>query len=114
VIRLGRGRGSNVRFARVGGRGSGSSCPKWSCAACRRPDGREATGGSALSSRDRLTRGAARTLMSSLVEEMQVYYARRASMYDASMGYDNPERVASLAPMISSLARQLAGRNVLE
>jgi SAM-dependent methyltransferase len=49
-----------------------------------------------------------------IVEEMQTYYARRAPVYDASMGYDDPARVALLGPVIESLRRQLAGRAVLE
>ena len=31
-----------------------------------------------------------------IVEEMQMYYARRAPVYDASMGYDDPAKVAVL------------------
>src|SRR3954468_8637122 len=52
--------------------------------------------------------------MSSLVEEMQAYYARRAPIYDHSMGYDDPAKVALLAPVVESLQRQLTGRRVLE
>lgn len=50
----------------------------------------------------------------SLIDEMQEYYARRAPEYDTSMGYDDPNRVASLAGAIGSVTRQLAGRQVLE
>jgi SAM-dependent methyltransferase len=49
-----------------------------------------------------------------IVEEMQTYYARRAPVYDASMGYDDPAKVALLGRVIESLRRQLAGRTVLE
>lgn len=49
-----------------------------------------------------------------IVEEMQTYYARRAPVYDASMGYDDPAKVALLGGVIASLRRQLEGRTVLE
>ena len=49
-----------------------------------------------------------------IVEEMQMYYARRAPVYDASMGYDDPAKVALLGGVIGSLQRQLEGRTVLE
>jgi 2-polyprenyl-3-methyl-5-hydroxy-6-metoxy-1,4-benzoquinol methylase len=49
-----------------------------------------------------------------LVGEMQTYYARRAPMYDASMGYDDARRVALLDDVVASLRRQLRGRSVLE
>lgn len=52
--------------------------------------------------------------MSELVEEMRVYYARRAPVYDASMGYDDPATVERLQPVADALGRQLAGRDVLE
>jgi SAM-dependent methyltransferase len=49
-----------------------------------------------------------------IVEEMQTYYARRAPVYDASMGYDDPAKVALVRDIIASLQRQLEGREVLE
>lgn len=52
--------------------------------------------------------------MPSLVDEMQAYYARRAPVYDASMGYDDPEKVARLQPVADSLRRQMKDRTVLE
>jgi ubiquinone/menaquinone biosynthesis C-methylase UbiE len=50
----------------------------------------------------------------SIVEEMQAYYARRAPVYDESMGYNDPGVVRRLAPVIDFLREQLAGRTVLE
>lgn len=49
-----------------------------------------------------------------IVDEMQTYYARRAPVYDASMGYDDPAKVALLSGVIGSLQRQFKGRTVLE
>jgi SAM-dependent methyltransferase len=49
-----------------------------------------------------------------LIDEMQEYYARRAPEYDASMGYDDPERVATLARAVASITRRLDRRRVLE
>lgn len=49
-----------------------------------------------------------------IVAEMQTYYARRAAIYDASMGYEDSEEVALLKPVIESLQRQLKDRTVLE
>jgi cyclopropane fatty-acyl-phospholipid synthase-like methyltransferase len=48
--------------------------------------------------------------VSGLVEDMQVYYARRAPIYDVSMGYDDPAVAATLGGVFASLRRQLAGR----
>jgi len=45
---------------------------------------------------------------------MQDYYHRRASIYDASMGYDQPEVVRRHEPVIEYLARRFAKRSVLE
>ena len=50
----------------------------------------------------------------SIVEEMQAYYARRAPVYDESMGYTDPAVVGRLAPVIDFLREQFAGRAVLE
>jgi ubiquinone/menaquinone biosynthesis C-methylase UbiE len=52
--------------------------------------------------------------MTSLVEEMRAYYARRAPVYDASMGYDDPAKVARLQPVANSLRRQMKDRTALE
>ncbi len=49
-----------------------------------------------------------------IVSRMQEYYRRRAGIYDASMGYDDPQVVARLAPVIDYLRRRLHGRTVLE
>jgi 2-polyprenyl-3-methyl-5-hydroxy-6-metoxy-1,4-benzoquinol methylase len=48
------------------------------------------------------------------VEEMQEYYRRRAGVYDASMGYEDPETVERLAPVIDVIRRLLQERAVLE
>jgi ubiquinone/menaquinone biosynthesis C-methylase UbiE len=52
--------------------------------------------------------------MPSLVEVMQAYYARRAPVYDASMGYDDPATIESLTPVVSAITHQLSARTVLE
>ena len=52
--------------------------------------------------------------MNDIVDEMRTYYACRAPVYDASMGYDDPAVVERHAPVIETLRRQLAGRRVLE
>lgn len=49
-----------------------------------------------------------------IVEQMQTYYGKRAPVYDRSMGYDNPETVESLAPVIGRVQDLLRGRHVLE
>jgi SAM-dependent methyltransferase len=49
-----------------------------------------------------------------LVAEMQLYYARRAAWYDASMGYDDPSVVAALGPVVEALRQEMRGRAVLE
>jgi ubiquinone/menaquinone biosynthesis C-methylase UbiE len=51
---------------------------------------------------------------SALIAEMELYYARRADVYDASMGYDNLEVVRSLQPVIDALCDEMRGRTVLE
>src|SRR5471030_35790 len=49
-----------------------------------------------------------------LIAEMQTYYERRAEVYDASMGYDNPDVVRSLEPVCEALCDEMRGRSVLE
>lgn len=49
-----------------------------------------------------------------LVAEMQRYYELRADVYDHSMGYDDPARVAQLEPVIAALSTLMRGRDVLE
>lgn len=49
-----------------------------------------------------------------IIQEMQSYYGKRAAEYDSSMGYDNPETVRTLQPVIDELRRVASGRNVLE
>jgi cyclopropane fatty-acyl-phospholipid synthase-like methyltransferase len=49
-----------------------------------------------------------------IIEEMQGYYHLRAEVYDASMGYDNPEAVDRHAEVIAELRRIATGRSVLE
>ena len=49
-----------------------------------------------------------------MIEEMQVYYDRRAEIYDTSMGYDNPDTVARLRPVIDHLCDRVRQQQVLE
>jgi|APTNR8051073442_1049403.scaffolds.fasta_scaffold03514_5 SAM-dependent methyltransferase len=49
-----------------------------------------------------------------IIEEMQTYYGRRASVYDSSMGYDDDAKVRSLLPIIESVRETMRGRHVLE
>ena len=49
-----------------------------------------------------------------MIEEMQEYYGKRAAIYDASMGYDNPDTVAMLRPVIDHICDAVTGRQVLE
>jgi SAM-dependent methyltransferase len=49
-----------------------------------------------------------------IVEEMQTYYGKRAPEYDASMGYDDPEKTALLLPVITKIQSVLRGRSILE
>jgi ubiquinone/menaquinone biosynthesis C-methylase UbiE len=51
---------------------------------------------------------------SALVGEMQAYYERRAEVYDASMGYDRPDVVRSLEPVMDALRGQMRDRTILE
>ncbi len=48
------------------------------------------------------------------VDEMQSYYGKRAAVYDESMGYNEPRKVARLAPVIEQITQLLAGRAILE
>ena len=48
-----------------------------------------------------------------LVQEMQSYYRCRAADYDASMGYDQPEVVTQLSPVVDHLRQLVAGKKVL-
>jgi protein-L-isoaspartate O-methyltransferase len=48
------------------------------------------------------------------VQEMQEYYGKRADVYDASMGYDDPKTVEGLAPVIALMKELLQDRSVLE
>jgi SAM-dependent methyltransferase len=48
------------------------------------------------------------------IREMQEYYGKRANVYDASMGYDDPVTVERLAPVIALMKELLQGRSVLE
>ena len=45
---------------------------------------------------------------------MQAYYGQRAVEYDSSMGYDNPDVVDGLRPIITELQEIAEGREVLE
>ncbi|MEM7791305.1 MAG: class I SAM-dependent methyltransferase [Verrucomicrobiota bacterium] len=49
-----------------------------------------------------------------IIQEMQDYYGKRAAEYDASMGYDDPDVVARLQPVIEELKVIARGRRVLE
>ena len=49
-----------------------------------------------------------------MIEEMQHYYDRRAQIYDTSMGYDNPDTVTKLQPVIEHICREMSGKKVLE
>ena len=49
-----------------------------------------------------------------MIEEMQHYYDRRAEIYDTSMGYDNPDTVTLLQPVIEHLCREVSRKKVLE
>lgn len=49
-----------------------------------------------------------------IIEEMQTYYGRRASVYDSSMGYDDDAKVRILLPIIERVRETMRGRHVLE
>lgn len=49
-----------------------------------------------------------------IIEDMQNYYGRRASVYDSSMGYDDDAKVRSLLPIIECVRETMRGRHVLE
>ncbi|WP_299487653.1 class I SAM-dependent methyltransferase [Acaryochloris sp. IP29b_bin.137] len=49
-----------------------------------------------------------------LIQEMQTYYHHRAALYDVSMGYDQPETVMQLTPVIERLRQLVTDKKVLE
>ena len=49
-----------------------------------------------------------------IIEEMQIYYGQRASVYDSSMGYNDNEKVRGLLPIIECVRDTFCGRHVLE
>lgn len=49
-----------------------------------------------------------------LIEDMPTYYSHRAPGYDASMGYDRPDVVRSLEPIVTALCEAMRDRTVLE
>ncbi len=49
-----------------------------------------------------------------IIKEMQTYYAKRAPVYDSSMGYDDHETIRSLSPVINRIRALLDGRIILE
>jgi cyclopropane fatty-acyl-phospholipid synthase-like methyltransferase len=49
-----------------------------------------------------------------IIREMQTYYAKRAPVYDSSMGYDDQETIRSLSPVINRIRSLLDGRKILE
>lgn len=48
------------------------------------------------------------------IAEMQAYYDRRADWYDESMGYNDPNVVASLQAVVDAVREPMRGRVVLE
>ena len=52
--------------------------------------------------------------MNQIVEEMQTYYARRAPVFDASMGYNSSQTVEQLAPVIDLLRNLMRDKRALE
>ena len=49
-----------------------------------------------------------------LIDQMQDYYHKRASEYDSSMSYDDPEQIKKLLPVITQIKHLVHGQNVLE
>ncbi len=49
-----------------------------------------------------------------ILRQMQEYYARRAPIYDQSMGYDDPARTAAHSALIEFLQASFRGQRVLE
>lgn len=48
------------------------------------------------------------------IDQMQCYYHKRAGEYDASMGYDDSEKIEKLESVISEMKKLVESRNVLE
>ena len=49
-----------------------------------------------------------------MISEMQDYYHHRAGIYDESMGYNNPDVVQALRPLIDHLVQRFEGKFLLE
>jgi ubiquinone/menaquinone biosynthesis C-methylase UbiE len=49
-----------------------------------------------------------------IIEDMQTYYEQRAEAYDSSMGYDKPETVSLMTPVIELMRNLLKNRRVIE
>ena len=49
-----------------------------------------------------------------IVQEMQSYYEKRATVYDSSMGYDDHDMVGFLEPVITRITSLLARKRILE
>ena len=49
-----------------------------------------------------------------IIDEMQLYYDQRASIYDKSMGYNNPDKVINLKPVIDFIGTEVKNRTVFE
>jgi ubiquinone/menaquinone biosynthesis C-methylase UbiE len=49
-----------------------------------------------------------------IVQEMQIYYGKRAPLYDDSMGYHQRDTLRALTPLIENIKGCLRGRSVLE
>ena len=49
-----------------------------------------------------------------MIKEMQNYYKKRASFYDRSMGYEDPQKVALLQPVFDCIRSKMKDRTVLE
>jgi GrpB-like predicted nucleotidyltransferase (UPF0157 family)/2-polyprenyl-3-methyl-5-hydroxy-6-metoxy-1,4-benzoquinol methylase len=67
-----------------------------------------------IEGRARAWRARADESAATLIAEMQTYYGRRAPVYDASMGYDDPDVVQSLDPVAKALCDEMRDRTVLE
>ena len=49
-----------------------------------------------------------------IIDEMQLYYNQRATIYDQSRGYDDPSILVPLQPVIDHIGCELKNLNVFE